>query len=467
MSADDDRKPGHTDEPGSWAELFGSVFESADEITARITQDEVDEKLNDTLRRAGAMTGTGGTMYLSLGRRSFSVTIDAERLGGDRDHRRRRPAWSSPCARTESLIPGSPTSGTPAPPTRVRPGGFWSALDPAEQLTFRRLAGERRFAAGVELMREGETADHVVVIMSGHTEISVRDGDSRRVVARRGPGELIGERAALQVSVRSATVVAIEPIVVLVMRTQDFATFISAHPSVLTIIEAMVYQRLTETGYRPAAEPTTTEYLGLRQYPRRQMGTARRLAGEQCTVIAANVVGLRALVRNDEDRQFVREVMVEMTRSALTDMWRKCFLEDRADGMVIAVPAVIPTLGIIECLTGTLPAALRRHNRIYNVCAQIQMRIAVETGPVHSQGRSLTGRALDRARQLLETPALTRTIRSSRANLGVIVSSSVYDAAIRSPGRPADYQPVRIEGMVTAQQPWMQMIDPVPEPVAL
>jgi CRP-like cAMP-binding protein len=473
MSAGDNHQADHEDERESWKDLFGSVFEAADELTTRITPDEIEAKLKDIRRRAGRNTAGRVRLmvYRWMRRRWFAGRLGVKPAADGWDDHRRPPARPEPTTRAESPDPESLTSADlmprTSPPAPVRPAGFWGALDPTERLTFQRLAGRCRYAAGDVLMREGDTADHVVVILEGQTQISVRNGTGQRVVvAQRGPGELIGERAALQVNVRSATVTAIEPLVAMVMRTQDFAAFISAHPAVLKIIEAMVYERLREAGYRPA-EPATTEYPGLRQYPKRSVGSLRRLAGQQCTVIAANVVGLDALVRNDEDRQFVRGVMMDITRLALTDMWKKCFLEDRADGMVIAVPAAVPTLGIVERLTSSLPTALRRHNRIYNVCAQIQMRIAVETGPVHSQGRGLTGKALDRARQLLETPALINTINSSRANLGMIVSSSVYDTTIRPLGAPVRYQPVRIEGMGLAQQPWMQMIDPAPEQLAV
>ena len=87
-------------------------------------------------------------------------------------------------------------------------------------------ADRRTFAGGARLMQEGETANHVVVILRGRTQICVNDNGKERVVAYRGPGQLIGERAALQVSVRSATVIALETVHALVVRTEDFAAFL-------------------------------------------------------------------------------------------------------------------------------------------------------------------------------------------------------------------------------------------------
>jgi hypothetical protein len=147
-------------------------------------------------------------------------------------------------------------------------------------------------------------------------------------------------------------------------------------------------------------------------------------------------------------------------------MGEECLFEDRGDGMLVVVPAGVPMPTIMGRLTGALPAALRWHNRIYNICAQIQMGIAVDTGPAGSHDPVTAEKVLGQAGQLLETPALARAISRSRANLGMIVSSSVYDTAIRPYGGPVDYQPVRIEGAGSPQQAWMHMIDPAPDRLA-
>ena len=110
-------------------------------------------------------------------------------------------------------------------------------------------------------MREGEPGNHVVVILSGWTRITVHDKGRERVIAERGLGQLIGERAALRVSVRSATVVALETLQGLVMRTADFADFVSTHQGVLSIVEGHVYERLTEESVRLAPRPAREELI--------------------------------------------------------------------------------------------------------------------------------------------------------------------------------------------------------------
>jgi len=53
------------------------------------------------------------------------------------------------------------------------------------------------------IIEEGERADHVMVILGGQAEIRVEENGSERVVAVRGLGQLVGERASLTINVRS------------------------------------------------------------------------------------------------------------------------------------------------------------------------------------------------------------------------------------------------------------------------
>ena len=184
---------------------------------------------------------------------------------------------------------------------------FWRSLHPDQQDAFMAMADRRAFAAGARLMQEGEQANHVVVILDGWTEIRVREHDGERVVARRGPGQLVGERAALQVSVRSATVVAIQPVDALVVHTEDFAAFVSDHPGVLDIVENQIFSRLRErpaayerAGYGPdrgfdeATMAITTRRSGNHARTAGPPPRQQRLIGENCTILRTDVVAFSA-----------------------------------------------------------------------------------------------------------------------------------------------------------------------------
>ena len=228
---------------------------------------------------------------------------------------------------------GTPPSSQISEDESITVVDFWNSLSPEEKQAFRSLAAKRVFATGARLMHEGEQANHVAVILDGWTEIRVRQGGGERVVARRGPGQLIGERAALQISVRSATVVAIQPVDALVMHTEDFVAFVSDHPGVLSIVENQIFTRLREGP--PAQDPQPDGAPGIledrqaaapspsggRSRIEPAVPHARPPNGENCTVLLTDVVAFGADRRNEEDRRIIRRRIFKMTRSALKPMW--------------------------------------------------------------------------------------------------------------------------------------------------
>lgn len=135
-----------------------------------------------------------------------------------------------------------------AEPDAFRPTGirFWDALDASEREALISVASWQTFAPGDRLMQEGEQADHVIVIFGGRTKISVNENGRERVLAIRGLGQLVGERAAQRTSTRSATVTALDMVWALVAQAKDFAAFIANHSRVQDILERQLYDRLTE-----------------------------------------------------------------------------------------------------------------------------------------------------------------------------------------------------------------------------
>ncbi len=94
-------------------------------------------------------------------------------------------------------------------------------------------------------MRTGEQAENVMVILEGWTEVTAHVEGRERVIATRGPGDLIGEHGAAPGGLRSATVIAVETVLALVIGTEDFAAIISEHPSMNDIVKMQAYDRRT------------------------------------------------------------------------------------------------------------------------------------------------------------------------------------------------------------------------------
>jgi len=356
--------------------------------------------------------------------------------------------------------PPAPQVLSPADPAlRPYPGSvsFWTSLSPGEQQAFRAVADKRVFAAGARLMQEGEHANHVAVILDGWTEIRVREHDGERVVARRGPGQLVGERAALQVSVRSATVVAIQPVEALVMPTEDFAAFVSDHPGVLDIVENQIFSRLRERTTAGWVAPGRPDNRARPASPRPR----RRLTGENCTVLRTDVVAFSAEDRNDEDRAIIRRATMAMTHQALGTTRDLCWCEDRGDGHLIVAPPSIPTARAMQGLLAGLVRELRRHNRIYSNSIQVRLRVAVDVGPVTEDVSGVSGKAIITASRMLDAPAFKEAMAEDGAVLGVVVSPFVYENAIRQGADPSTvtgYRKIMVEVKETRAPAWIHLI---------
>jgi len=319
---------------------------------------------------------------------------------------------------------------------------FWDALNPVEREALRSVASWRTFPAGVRLMEEGERADHAIVILGGRAEIRVNDNGTERVIAVRGLGQILGERSTLKVSVRSATVVALDMIWALVVQTRDFAAFVSAHPRVLGIMENIAAQRRTEgpVGYARDSLP---------------------LINPSCTVFLTDVVGFGGHARTDIDRSLIREALFKMTETVVDGM-PNARIEDRGDGFLTVVPPGVSAARVIAALLNQLPAALDRHNSTHSETARFQLRLAVNIGPVATDIAGVSGEAIIVAARLVEAPHFKEALAKSSASLGVVASPFAYEAVIkRDMGlyEEESYDQVLVEVKEFITTAWMKLIN--------
>lgn len=344
----------------------------------------------------------------------------------------------------------------------LRPVNFLRSLEPAEYDSFAAVAVRRSFARGDRLMSEGDPADHVLVIVSGWTRITAGSGGAERTLAERGPGQLVGERAALRQNVRSATVTALTAVTALVMPTDDFATFITAHPRVLDVVENQIYDRLTEDpeGYAPDGWPggfplqIASDALAARR--------AQALAGENCTVVLTDIVGFGARHRNDRHRLIIRRENWLMMQAALGPLLSACFAEDRGDGVLVVAPPQIPTAKIMEGIHRELPSGLRLHNSTFAEPCQFRLRLAVNVGPVTTDSLGMSGEAIIRTARMVEAPALKEAMTQSGNGLGIIVSEFVYETAVEHADQFIDadrYKKVEVSLKEFQSKAWMRLYD--------
>jgi CRP-like cAMP-binding protein len=125
------------------------------------------------------------------------------------------------------------------------PVAFLEALTPDEADDLRASGRERPYSANIALFHEGDDAGSVIVLLSGRAKITAVSSAGREVIiAVRGPGDLLGELAALVDMPRTSTVTTMEPVEALIVAGSAFAAFLERNPRVALVILRMVTGRL-------------------------------------------------------------------------------------------------------------------------------------------------------------------------------------------------------------------------------
>jgi CRP-like cAMP-binding protein len=352
------------------------------------------------------------------------------------------------------------------PFTGPSPLSFWEQLDPVEQEAFLSVAKPVKFGIGDRLMQEGEPADSVIVILQGHTKICVDENGWERGLAERGPGDLVGE-GGMQRDVRSASVIAMEPVRGLMAKADDFRDYANSHPRVLEIVTDHLNDRIIEAPavgrerYRLAAvsavneirRPATT--WSSSPVPANHVQPPP-LSGQNCTILLTDVIAFGSSARNDEDRRIIREALFGMTRMMLQGI-PDVRSDDRGDGLLTVVPPEIPTANVMERLVEQLLPALTRNNSVVRDSARFQLRAAISVGPVTSDIMGISGEAIIIAARLVDAPIFKEAIAEAAADLGVIVSSFVYETVIRHNRSLADYYPVQVTVKSFSNPAWVRL----------
>ena len=142
---------------------------------------------------------------------------------------------------------------------------FWNSLADPERDALAAAGVEEFFRAGAVLCRAGEDTSQVMIIDSGWVRVSVREpGGAEKILAVRGQGDVVGERAALTTLVRSATVTALDEVSAMVVPAERFAEFLRSHPRAAEMLQRQVTERREEDRAR--------------LFPGERAGAERRLA---------------------------------------------------------------------------------------------------------------------------------------------------------------------------------------------
>lgn len=129
----------------------------------------------------------------------------------------------------------------------LRTSPILGAVDPAEREGLVSQFQTRTYEAGDHLIRKGEPASGLHLIASGEVEVSTVEGGDRLVIAKLGPGEVVGEVAMILRRPSMADVVAVHPSVTLYLSGSGFQEILRAHPTLLAQLYELAIKRDEET----------------------------------------------------------------------------------------------------------------------------------------------------------------------------------------------------------------------------
>lgn len=113
------------------------------------------------------------------------------------------------------------------------PGSFLAGLAPTDRAALFVSGRSRRVARREFLYRQGDPGDHVLYVLTGWTKVVASSERGNEVLlALRGPGDVLGELAALDGRPRAAAVVSLTPLTTVVVSASHFVAGLQDRPTV-------------------------------------------------------------------------------------------------------------------------------------------------------------------------------------------------------------------------------------------
>jgi len=128
-------------------------------------------------------------------------------------------------------------------------------FSPAEVRLLAHFMNVYQAPAGVEIIREGEGGDFMLMVIEGRVEVVKRDrANMPQLIAEVDAGKTLGEMSMIDGEARFATCAAIEPTVLAVLDRENLARIIVEQPmlgaKILMQMVLMLSQRLRTTSGR-------------------------------------------------------------------------------------------------------------------------------------------------------------------------------------------------------------------------
>jgi cAMP-dependent protein kinase regulator len=133
------------------------------------------------------------------------------------------------------------------------------AANPAERPALVERFTVRTFETGEKIVSQGSQSEGLHLIALGEVAIVHQDKGDSTIVAKLGPGEVVGEVALVLRRPAITDVVASHPTVTLFLAREKMMAFVKAHPKVFVDLYELAVKRDEETSTMAAEEATDTD----------------------------------------------------------------------------------------------------------------------------------------------------------------------------------------------------------------
>ncbi len=141
----------------------------------------------------------------------------------------------------------------------VRTNFILKGASPAERPALIDRFTVRQFGQGEQLVSQGSPPDGLHIVALGEVEVIHREGSDATLVARLGPGEVVGEVALILRRPAITGVVARHPTVTLFLPRDRFLALARAHPKVFVELYELAVHRDQETATAVSADAAESE----------------------------------------------------------------------------------------------------------------------------------------------------------------------------------------------------------------
>jgi CRP/FNR family cyclic AMP-dependent transcriptional regulator len=122
---------------------------------------------------------------------------------------------------------------------------LFSELNDQELEDVGSLAQIRNIPTDTTIFHEGDTADAIFVVVNGRVKVVTTSSDGKEfILTVLGPGQVFGEMALLEAAARSASVVTITEVELLVIKRDDFDHLLNTSPGISRKLMAILSRRL-------------------------------------------------------------------------------------------------------------------------------------------------------------------------------------------------------------------------------